>query len=81
MQEWAGPHCSRSARPLKAFVGRAQLRATLATPFDAGKGGMRGRRSAAWQFTVLARRAPSEGPCHTDTVGCNTEPAWDDTKS
>ncbi len=35
-----GPSCSRNARPPQGLVGRAQLRATLATPFDAEKGGI-----------------------------------------
>ena len=40
MQEREGaaryPLCSRNARLRKALVGRAQLRATLATPFNTG---------------------------------------------
>ena len=31
------PLCSRNARPQKALVGRAQLRAALATPFNTEK--------------------------------------------
>ena len=66
MQEregWCGqvPSCSRNARPQQALVGRAQLRATLATPFDAEKDGR--RKEESWPGNSLcSRNARSQTP-------------------
>lgn len=58
------PLCSRNARPQQALVGRAQLRATLATPFNTRKREEReGKtRKDSLRFPVLAQRAVADSP-------------------